>query len=192
MYKVAIFASGSGSNALKIINFFKKSDLAQVVLVLSNNENAGVKQHANAHNIDFKYVKNDIWRNNPEQIVSLLEDAKVDLIILAGFLLLIPDLLIKSFSNRILNIHPALLPEFGGKGMYGMNVHKAVKAEAKKETGMTIHLVNEKYDDGEILFQAKVLIDEEDDAESIQKKVLNLEHEWYPKIIERFIKERLN
>ncbi len=137
-------------------------------------------------------MKNATWRNNPEEILGLLENAQVDLIILAGFLLLIPDLLIKSFSNRILNIHPALLPDFGGKGMYGMNVHKAVKAAEKKESGISIHLVNEKYDDGEILFQAKVQIDQNDDVETIQGKVLSLEHEWYPKIIERFIKERLN
>lgn len=192
MYKVAILASGGGSNALEIINHFSNSTLAQIDLVVSNNLNAGVQNHALNHNIDFKVFEKDVWRNNPEIIRDELKSRKIDLIVLAGFLLLVPRVLIQAFPNRILNIHPALLPDFGGKGMYGHHVHKAVKASANKESGITIHLVNEKYDEGEIIFQAKTSINEIDTAETIQKKVLAVEHEWYPKVIASFLKERMN
>lgn len=192
MYKVAILASGGGSNALEIINHFNASNLARIDLVVSNNRSAGVKVHALNHNIDFKVFERDIWKTNPEIIRDELKNREIDLIVLAGFLLLVPPVLIQAFPNRILNIHPALLPEFGGKGMYGHHVHEAVKASANKESGISIHLVNEKYDEGEIIFQAKTSIDEPDTAETIQKKVLALEHEWYPKVIASFLKERMN
>lgn len=192
MYKVAILASGGGTNALKIINHFKNSTLASIALVVSNNLNAGVKNHALNHNIDYKVFERDVWRNNPEIICAELKSRNIDLVVLAGFLLLVPPVLIQAFPNRILNIHPALLPEFGGKGMYGHHVHEAVKASANKESGITIHLVNEKYDEGEKIFQAKTPIDETDTAETIQKKVLALEHAWYPKVIASFLKERMN
>lgn len=191
MYNIAIFASGTGSNALKIINYFKNSQLAKVVLVVSNNKNAGVENHAVDNLITYRYYERSIWKNSPEQILQDLKDEHIDLIVLAGFLLLVPHGLLKAFPDKIINIHPALLPEFGGKGMYGNHVHLAVKASAKKESGITIHLVNEKYDEGEILFQAKTPVDSNDTAEDIQRNVLKLEHEWYPKIIESFIKERL-
>lgn len=192
MYKVAILASGGGSNALKIINHFKDSTLASIDIVVSNNLNAGVKNHALDHNIEFKVFGKDIWKDNPEIICDELKSRNIDLLVLAGFLLLVPPALIRAFPNRILNIHPALLPEFGGKGMYGHHVHEAVKASANKESGITIHLVNEKYDEGEIIFQTKTPIDEQDTAETIQKKVLAVEHEWYPKVIASFLKERMN
>ena len=192
MYKLAILASGGGSNALEIINHFKDSALARIDIVVSNNLNAGVKNHALNHNIDFMVFEKEVWRNNPEIIRDELKSRKIDLVVLAGFLLLVPPVLIQAFPNRILNIHPALLPEFGGKGMYGHHVHKAVKASANKESGITIHLVNEKYDEGEIIFQAKTPIDDTDTAETIQKKVLAVEHEWYPKVIASFLKERMN
>lgn len=192
MYKVAILASGGGTNALEIINHFKDSTLGSIDLIVSNNLNAGVKNHALNHNIDFKVFARDVWRESPEIIRDELKDRNIDLIVLAGFLLLVPSVLIQAFPNRILNIHPALLPEFGGKGMYGHHVHNAVKASANKESGITIHLVNEKYDEGEIIFQAKTPIDESDTAETIQKKVLAVEHHWYPKVIDSFLKERMN
>ena len=192
MYKVAILASGGGSNALEIINHFNDSTLARIDLVVSNNRNAGVKVHALNHHIDFKVFERDVWKANPEIIRDELKNRAIDLVVLAGFLQLVPPILIQAFPNRILNIHPALLPEFGGKGMYGHHVHEAVKASAKKESGITIHLVNEKYDEGEIIFQAKTSINETDTAETIQKKVLALEHEWYSKVITSFLEERMN
>ena len=191
MNNIAIFASGTGSNALKIINYFKNSNLAKVVFIVSNNKNAGVKNHAFNNKIDFQYYEKSIWKSNPEKIVSDLNEKKIDLVVLAGFLLLIPQALLKAYPCKIINIHPALLPEFGGKGMYGSHVHEAVKASAKKESGITIHLVNEKYDEGEIIFQARTPIHENDTAQDIQKNVLELEHNWYPQVIESFLKERL-
>src|SRR5690554_3086001 len=191
MYNVVIIASGGGSNALQIIKHFEKSSIARIDLIVSNNSNAGVRNHALNHNIDFIVFDKNVWHNNPEAIRDELTHRKIDLIVLAGFLLLVPPVLIRAFPNRILNIHPALLPQFGGKGMYGHHVHKAVKASGKKESGITIHLVNEKYDEGEIIFQAKTPIDADDTAETIQKKVLAVEHEWYPRVIASFIKERM-
>lgn len=192
MYNIAILASGTGSNALKIIDYFKNSDLAHVVFIASNNLNAGVKTHADNNQIEFQYYEKSIWKSNPDQIVSDLNQKNIDLIVLAGFLLLVPQAFLKAYPNKILNIHPALLPEFGGKGMFGRHVHEAVKASAKKESGITIHLVNEKYDEGEIIFQAHTPIDEDDSSQDIQKKVLKLEHQWYPKVIERFLIERMD
>ena len=191
MYNIAIFASGTGSNALKIINYFKNGDVAKVVFIVSNNKNAGVKNHALNNQIGFQYYEKSIWKSNPEEIVNDLKEKKIDLIVLAGFLLLVPQPLLRAYPNKIINIHPALLPEFGGKGMYGNNVHEAVRASAKNESGITIHLVNEKYDDGEIIFQARIPIHENDTAQDIQKNVLELEHNWYPQVIARFLKERM-
>lgn len=191
MYNIAIFASGTGSNALKIINHFKNSKIAKVVLVVSNNKNAGVKTHAINNEIDYQYYDKSLWKSNADAIVEDLNEKDIDLIVLAGFLLLIPEALLKAFPDRILNIHPALLPDFGGKGMYGHHVHEAVKASAKVETGITIHLINEKYDEGRILFQARTAVAEADSADDIQKNVLKLEHEWYPLVIERFLKENM-
>lgn len=191
MYNIAIFASGTGSNAQKLINYFKKSDIAKVVFIVSNNKNAGVKTHALNNQIEFQYYEKSIWKNNAQEIVNDLRQKNIDLIVLAGFLLLVPQALLSAYPNKILNIHPALLPEFGGKGMYGRYVHEAVKAAAKKESGITIHLVNEKYDEGEVLFQAQTPLAVSDTAEDIQKKVLRLEHTWYPKIVEDFLKQQM-
>lgn len=191
MYNIAIFASGAGSNALKIIDYFKSSDVAKVAFIVSNNKNAGVKSHALNNQIGFQYYEKFIWNSDPEEIVCDLKEKKIDLIVLAGFLLLVPQPLLKAYPDRILNIHPALLPEFGGKGMYGKHVHEAVKASAKKESGITIHLVNEKYDEGEVVFQARTPVHENDTAQDIQINVLELEHIWYPQVIESFLKERM-
>jgi len=191
MYNIAIFASGTGSNALKIISYFKNSKIAKVVLIVSNNKNAGVKSHAINNEIEYQYYDNSTWKINSQHIVSDLIQRDIDLIVLADFLLLIPQTLLKAFPDRILNIHPALLPEFGGKGMYGQFVHQAVKASATKESGITIHLINNKYDEGRIVFQARTPVGENDTAEDIQKNVLKLEHKWYPQVIESFLKEKM-
>lgn len=190
MYNIAIFASGSGSNALKILKHFENSDLARVKIIITNRKNAGVLQHARDNSIDSEYFPKEDWNDAPSKIIEVLRAYAIDYIILAGFLLKVPNLIIEAYGEGILNIHPALLPDFGGKGMYGMNVHRAVLEASKSETGITIHLVNSKYDEGRIIFQATVALEKNDTPESIQKKVQILEHTWFPRIIEKYIKER--
>lgn len=190
MDNIAIFASGSGSNALKILKHFENSDLARVKIIFTNRKNAGVLQHAEENSVVWKYFPKEDWITSPSKILQELKVFGIDYIVLAGFLLKIPDQIITAFAEKILNIHPALLPDFGGKGMYGMHVHQAVFNTRKAETGITIHLINSKYDDGRIIFQEKVAVKKGDTPESIQKKVLALEHQWFPEVIEKYIKER--
>ena len=150
MLRIAIFASGNGTNAENIIRFFQDSKLARVVLVLSNNKDAKVlkrSKHLNVNALDFS--RNDLYKSN--KLIGLLKN-KVDFIVLAGFLWRIPEVLINEFPNKIINIHPALLPKYGGKGMYGMRVHETVKENNEKETGISIHYVNDKYDEGNIVY----------------------------------------
>ena len=180
--RMAIFASGAGSNAQKIISHFKNSAKANVVLIVVNKPGAGVVSIAGKENIDVLILD----RNKFEETgyVQELKNYKIDFIILAGFLWKIPSILINAFSGKMVNIHPALLPAYGGKGMYGNAVHSAVIAAHEKESGITIHYVDEKYDHGEIIFQASCGIDEQETAESLAEKIHQLEHENYPKIIE--------
>jgi phosphoribosylglycinamide formyltransferase-1 len=186
MHHIAIFASGTGSNARKIVEYFKDHQDIKVSLVVSNKEKAPVLEMAQSHNIPTLVVNRDRFYNS-EDILKEFSIYKVDFIVLAGFLLLVPGYLIRNFQNRIVNIHPALLPKYGGKGMYGMNVHKAVKAANESESGITIHYVNEKYDEGEILFQETCEIIPEDSPEIVAQKVLQLEHQHYSKIIENIL-----
>ena len=178
--KVVIFASGAGSNAKAIIEYFKGHNNIEISLVVTNRKEAKVLDIAKDNKIYTLYISKSEWEQK-EKVLEIL--ASYDLIALAGFLLKIPDYLIEVFRNRIINIHPALLPKFGGKGMYGMNVHRAVKEAGELESGITIHLVDEVYDNGLHLKQAKVTLSREDDANKISKKVLALEHEFFPKII---------
>jgi phosphoribosylglycinamide formyltransferase-1 len=180
---IAIFASGTGSNAQKIIAHFEKNTNIKITLVVSNKVNAGVLDIAKNAHIDTFVVNRDFFYNS-EQILTVLKQKEIDLIVLAGFLWLIPSYLVQHFPNQIINIHPALLPKYGGKGMYGHRVHEAVKAAGETESGMTIHFVNEHYDDGNIIFQAKCALSPEDDAEMIAKKVLALEHRYFAEVIE--------
>lgn len=185
---IAIFSSGSGSNAEKIMSYFEDHETIRVKVLMSNNPKAYALERAAKYNVPTRiFDRNTFYQS--EQIVAELKSAKVDLIVLAGFLWLVPAYLIKAYPGRILNIHPALLPAYGGKGMYGLNVHKAVKAAGDAHSGMTIHVVNEVYDKGEILFQAKCDIDPADDAEEIARKVLILEHAHYAPVIEDYIKK---
>ena len=184
-FRIAILASGSGTNAENIIRFFQNHRSISVELVLSNNPNASVLQRAAGLN-----VRSVVF--NKEQLVSgevlkWLEQEKITHIVLAGFLWLVPTQLTETFAGRIINIHPALLPRHGGKGMYGSKVHEAVVASGDKETGITIHEVNSKYDDGKILHQARCVLSESDTAEHIAKKVHELEYKFYPSVIERWI-----
>lgn len=182
MIKIAIFASGNGTNAQRIVEYFKDSRNITVSLIITNNINAFVIKRAEQLNIPCHiFSKSDF--NNSNNVVELLKKNDISLIVLAGFLLLIPENLISNFKNRIINIHPALLPKYGGKGMYGDNVHKAVVENHETETGITIHFVNEKYDEGEIIFQSKCSVLDSDTHEDIAKKIHQLEYEYFPKVI---------
>jgi|TARA_R110001592_G_scaffold307299_3_gene581000 phosphoribosylglycinamide formyltransferase-1 len=185
--KLAIFASGAGSNAQQLFDYFKEIDNVAIELVVCNRKSAGVIEKAQHENIDVEYLpKAVIYESN--KLEQLLKDRKIDFIVLSGFLLKIPTSITKLYENRILNIHPSLLPKFGGAGMYGMNVHDAVKASGETESGISIHIVNEVFDDGEIIFQAKCPIDKNDTSESIQKKVQILEHQHFATVVHQYIK----
>lgn len=187
--KLAIFASGSGSNARKIIDYFKENELINVALVVSNKPSAGVLDHAELTSTPNIVANRDIFHSN--EMLQILDDHGVDYIILAGFLKKIPIHILHQFHEKILNIHPALLPKYGGKGMYGMRVHKAVKESGDTISGMTIHQVNENYDEGKIIFQDSCDLTANDSAEDIAAKVLSLEHQHYAAIIEAYILDRL-
>lgn len=180
---IAIFASGTGSNALKIIEHFSGHAHIRVCAVFCNNPNAGVLGHAFHNHIPSVIITKRLL-NSPEIMLTQLDALKIDFIALAGFLLLMPEYLVKAYTDRIVNIHPALLPKYGGKGMYGMRVHEAVLDAGETETGITIHLVNEQYDDGKILYQKSVALDAQDTPATVAQKVHELEHAWYPKVIE--------
>ncbi|QMU63144.1 MAG: phosphoribosylglycinamide formyltransferase [Flavobacteriaceae bacterium] len=184
MPHLIIFASGSGSNAENIINYFKNSKKGQVVCVLSNNRKAGVFARCKRLGVPcYYYPKEDFITG---KMLTYLKTT-ADYIILAGFLLKIPPVIVAAFPNRILNIHPAMLPKYGGKGMYGMHVHKAVKENNEQKTGITIHFVNEHYDEGNIIFQSSIQIAPTDSPEDIAQKVRALEHEHFPGVIEEII-----
>ena len=186
--KIAIFASGKGSNAEKIIDYFNNSTstLAKVVLIVSNKPGAGVLEIARKEKIPFIIIdKEKFFRGN--SYVDELKEKKIDFIVLAGFLWKIPTKLIRAFANRIINLHPALLPKYGGKGMYGNHVHEAVIAAKEKESGISIHYVDEIYDHGKIIFQAKCAVSETDTAESLAEKIHALEHANFPRVIGEWI-----
>ena len=186
MKRIAILASGSGSNAENITNYFKSNSEVEISIILSNKKDAFVLERAKKLNIPNKsFSRNHFYETNT--IVDLLKGKQIDLIVLAGFLWLVPDSLIRAFPNAIVNIHPALLPNYGGQGMYGMNVHNAVIDNKEKESGITIHLVNEKYDDGETILQAKCQISENDTAENLAYKIHELEYKHFPRAIENYL-----
>lgn len=186
--RIAIFASGSGSNAQKILEYFKDHSSAEVSIILSNNPDAYVLQRADNFEIPTHvFDRNEFYHS--DDVLNLLTNLQIDLIVLAGFLWLIPANLIHAFPDRIINIHPALLPSYGGKGMYGNHVHQAVLEAKEPESGITIHYVNERFDEGKIIYQAKYKIEPDDTIELIQFKGQQLEHLHYPKVIENIIKE---
>ncbi len=184
--RIAIFASGSGTNAEEILKRFQSHTSIEVVLLLSNNPQAYALERAKKFNIPTKVFNRTVFRES-EEVLIWLHKRSVTHLVLAGFMWLVPNYLVKSHPHRIINIHPALLPKFGGKGMYGMHVHEAVKAAGEKETGITIHEVNERYDEGEILFQAKCEVSATDTPEQIAQKVHQLEYAHYPRVIEEWI-----
>lgn len=184
--RIAIFASGAGSNAEKIIEYFSGHAGIEVVLVACNKPNAGVMAIAAEHFIDTLIVEREQFFNT-DAYLKTLKKYEIDLIVLAGFLWKIPRYLIEAWPKRIINIHPALLPKFGGKGMYGQKVHEAVIANMEKESGITIHYVDELYDHGDIILQEKCTITETDSPESLAEKIHLLEHEHYAKLIEKVV-----
>lgn len=185
MKKIAILASGSGTNAEEIIKYFQTSSKGKVVLVASNKKEAFVLERAKKFQVPtYTFNKSSLESG---ELVQKLNDHKVDVVVLAGFLLKIPENLIQAFPDRIVNIHPALLPKYGGKGMYGAKVHESVKEAGDKETGITIHLVNEHYDEGKIIFQAAVPISPDDSPEQIAGKVHALEYKYFPNVIESLL-----
>lgn len=187
MHHLAIFASGAGSNARKIIEHFQESPDIKVALVVSNKKDAGVLDIAEAHGIPVQVIGRQMFYET-EDLLTVLKQHQVDFIVLAGFLWLIPPYLVRAFQRRMVNIHPALLPKYGGKGMYGMHVHEAVRTAGEKQTGITIHYVNEHYDEGDIVFQASCPVTPEDSPTDIARKVHALEHAHFPKVIESLIR----
>ncbi len=187
MKRIVILASGSGTNAENIIKYFKGSKLITVTQVLSNKKDAQVLERANRLKVSYSSFNRD-QLNNSADVLNILK-ANADYVILAGFLWKIPSSIIETFPDRIINIHPALLPKYGGKGMYGMHVHNAVIENKETKSGITIHLVNENYDEGAIIFQKSVEITATDTAEDVAKKIHVLEYKYFPKIIETAILE---
>ncbi len=186
MINIAIFASGSGSNAQKIIEHFTTHTQIQVVAVLSNNPQALVLEKAAKFQVPtYTFTRSQLYQS--EEVIEILKKHKADWIVLAGFLWLVPGNMIKAFPNHIVNIHPALLPAYGGKGMYGAKVHEAVVKAREKFSGITIHLVNEEYDKGAIIFQAQCPIEPNDTPEDVAHKVQVLEHTHFPDVIEKMI-----
>jgi len=188
---LAILASGSGTNAENIARFFKNHGNIEVRLILSNNAEAGVLARADRLGIPTRTFSRSQFEN-PDFMLPVMRNSEIDLIVLAGFLWLIPSYLVESYSNRIINIHPALLPAYGGKGMYGDHVHRAVIGAQEKKSGITIHYVNEKYDEGAIIAQFECEIMPEDTPESLAKKIHKLEYAHFPEVIESVAKQLEN
>lgn len=189
MVNIAIFASGAGSNAQVLINYFRNVEEVQVALIVSNKADAGVLQIARSEGIPELLINRGYFYDS-EDILSVLSDKNIHLIVLAGFLWLIPPYLVRAFPRKMLNIHPALLPKYGGKGMYGMRVHEAVKVAGETESGISIHFVNEAYDEGDVLFQATCAIAPEDGPLDIARKVQALEHRHYPEVVAALVQSK--
>ena len=180
---LAILASGNGSNAARFIDYFRDHPAIHVGLIVSNNASAYVLERAKEAGVPTEVIPGPDWEKE-EGVKAVFHRYQIDAVVLAGYMRLIPPFLIRMFSNRIFNIHPALLPDFGGKGMYGKHVHRAVLESGAAKSGITIHLVNEEYDKGRILFQEEVPISPSDTPESLSAKVQQLEHFHYPRVVE--------
>lgn len=186
--KIVIFASGSGTNAENIIKHFQDADNIEVSAVLSNRRSAGALKKAHRLNVKALLFDREALYNSHE-ILNVLRDINPDLIVLAGFLWLMPSNILDEFQGRIINIHPALLPKYGGKGMYGARVHEAVIENREKESGITIHYVNSKYDEGKIIFQATTPVAEEDTPDSLAGKIHKLEYRYFPEVIQQLLED---
>jgi phosphoribosylglycinamide formyltransferase-1 len=184
--RIVIFASGSGTNTQNLIQHFQQSIFAEVVLVLSNKKDAKVLIRSKSLLVNSRHFKKEELFSS-EGVLRLLKEVQADLIVLAGFLLKFPATILTEYPNQVINLHPALLPKYGGKGMYGHYVHDAVVANKEEETGITIHYVNENYDEGAIIFQKSVQLSEEDTPETVADKIHKLEYNYFPRVIEELI-----
>ena len=183
--RIAVFASGRGTNAQNLISFFSKNDTGRVTLVLSDKKEAGVISLVKDMGVDIVVFDGEELRDGT--ILDLLQKHEIDFIVLAGFLRMVPMDIIEKYRHRIVNIHPSLLPKYGGRGMYGMNIHRAVIENRERESGITIHHVSEVCDDGDIIFQTKVEITDTDTPESLAAKISRLEMEHFPRVVEKII-----
>ena len=188
MKNIAIFASGSGTNAENLIRFFRTSTYGRVKLVLSNRPDAGVLARAQTLDVETVVFNREQFYQS-QDILDLLVERSIDYVVLAGFLWLVPEYLLEPFENRMINVHPALLPKYGGKGMYGHHVHAAVIENREEESGITIHRVNQKYDDGSIVFQARCRVEAGDTPEILAQRIHQLEYEHFPVVVENLLKE---
>ncbi len=188
MKRLVLFASGSGSNVENIAHYFEPHKNVEITAVLTNKQDAGVIDRCNRLGIAV-FSFNKVAFKGSDRVLQILKCLQPDLIVLAGFLLKIPEKIVSEFPDKMINIHPALLPKYGGKGMYGMNVHRAVIANGEKESGISIHFVNEEYDEGAMIFQAKVTVLPSDGAEDLADKVHQLEYEHFPRVIEQLLEK---
>jgi len=186
MKRIVIFASGSGSNAENLIKFFHNREHISVIQVLSNNPHAKVLDRCKKLNVSVLCFNRAAF-NETHDILNLLKSLQPDLIVLAGFLWKFPENILNAFENKVINIHPALLPKYGGKGMYGIHIHEAVLKNKESETGITIHYVNEHYDEGKIIFQAKCNINLKDTVGNIASKIHELEMKYFPEVVEKLL-----
>mgnify|MGYP001076459137 CR=1 FL=1 len=187
MKKIAVFASGNGTNTESIVDYFEDSELARVAVIFCNRKKAGVVDRARNLGVPcIVFSKEELQSGT---VLQKLREARIDFIVLAGFLAKIPGDILQSYEQKVINIHPALLPDYGGEGMFGIHVHEAVVENEEEETGITIHYVSEGYDEGEIIFQETVEVDYEDTPQDVQYKVQQLEHKHYPEVIEYVIKD---
>ncbi len=186
MKRIVIFASGSGSNAENLIKFFQNSDSTSVVQVLTNNQHAKVLDRCKRLKVSaFSFNRTAFTKT--DDVLNLLKATKPDLIVLAGFLWKFPEHILEAFPDKVINVHPALLPKYGGKGMYGMHVHEAVVANNESETGITIHYVNENYDEGAIIFQAKCEVNKKDTFKDVAAKIHELEMKHFPEVVKKLL-----
>ncbi|MBS0009929.1 MAG: phosphoribosylglycinamide formyltransferase [Bacteroidales bacterium] len=191
MTNIAIFASGSGTNAQKLMEYFSTTETAKVRLVLSNKADAFVLERAAKFSVPtIVFDRDDLYTNG--RILKILMEHEIDFIVLAGFLWLVPADILNHYPGRVINIHPALLPAYGGKGMYGMRVHEAVIDNRDKESGISIHYVNKHYDEGDIIFQAKCEVRPDDSPESLAERIHKLEYKYYPEVLEKLIIQAQN
>jgi phosphoribosylglycinamide formyltransferase-1 len=189
MKKIVIFASGSGTNAENIIKYFAAIKTGTVVSVFTNNPSAKVIERARNYEVSTEiFSKEELFEGKVLQKINKIQP---DLIVLAGFLLKFPENIVTAYPNKIINIHPALLPKYGGKGMYGMHVHRAIVGNKEKETGITIHFVNENYDEGNILFQKNIILTGDETPEEVAEKIHELEQKYFPEVIEKLLTHKL-
>lgn len=188
MHSIIVFASGKGSNAAAIIDYFRNTGIAKVALIVSNRADAGVLDIAKKEHVPFLIVDRQTFRE--QLIIDQMQSYSPSLIVLAGFLWKIPDTVINAFPNRIINIHPALLPKYGGKGMYGQHVHEAVLAAKEVRSGITIHYVDGKYDNGDVILQASCPVGEQDTVATLAQKVHRLEHYFFPRTVEYLLQRQ--